>query len=73
MLVRPTTSRPLWDASGLPTGADRRDAVAERPPRQVPLGVQTLVCYLDRNDEPDSVSVTAADRRSALVDTAHLY
>jgi hypothetical protein len=62
----------LWETSKLPTGPECRNAVAEHPARQVTFGVQTLVCYLDRDGEPGYISATAVGSRSTVVDTAHL-
>lgn len=61
-----------WDTQTPPTAAGCRTAVAQHPLRQVAYGVQTMVCYVDRNGDPGYISVTAYDSNTTTIDTAHL-
>lgn len=72
LLVSTNGKLASWESSKPPTAADCRDAVVRHPLRQTPVGVQSVVCYLDRNGDPGYISVTAHDSETTTIDTAHL-
>ncbi|GGX84754.1 hypothetical protein [Streptomyces fructofermentans] len=72
LLVATNGKLAQWNTSELPTGDDCRALLAEQPVRSVPVGPQTVVCYLDRNGDPGYISVTSSDIEATTVDTAHL-
>ncbi|MER5433275.1 hypothetical protein [Streptomyces sp. NPDC002588] len=61
-----------WSPSEPPTAAGCRNAVKESPRREITIGTQSVVCYLDGNGDPGYITLTAWEGDSAVVDTAHL-